>query len=474
MGRRWLSCAGVSLLLIAPVWMQEHVQAGDLASHLYNAWLVSLVRTGEPLGLELVPQYSNVLFDWWLEGLWRIGGPVFAEKAAVSISVLLFFWGAFFLLERLTERSAWPSAPLLAMLSYGWIYHQGFFNYYLSCAFGFWAAGLSSSKGRVRLLALPALALGAAAHLLGAAVAAGFILFRLAAALGSGRFRRWIWLAALVALLAAALAIHALLPASWTPMRAVHLLCITPFLPYGARYFLPAAGVLFCWSAALLTSFQREHPRRWLSPAGELLLLTSAAILVLPTSVRWPGTGHPLHFIDWRLACWLPVLASACVASRIPARFGAACYGISAAAYFGLLAADWIALGRAERAFHAVVRQAPPRTRIISAVTADPPGMNPLLHMIDRACIGHCYSYGNYEPPSAAFRLRALPGSPAVMDSSVKVQALSHGRFVVQSSDEPLYAVFLRSAEPFSIELRRIHAGERIVPEKVAVPPRFD
>jgi len=37
------------------------------------------VKSGEPLGLEIVPQYSNVLFDWWLEGLWRIGGPAFGR-----------------------------------------------------------------------------------------------------------------------------------------------------------------------------------------------------------------------------------------------------------------------------------------------------------------------------------------------------------------------------------------------------------
>ena len=77
--RRLLVPAAASLALVLPVLLQERVQAEDLPSHLYNTWLVLRVKSGEPLGLEIVPQYSNVLFDWWLEGLWRIGGPAFGR-----------------------------------------------------------------------------------------------------------------------------------------------------------------------------------------------------------------------------------------------------------------------------------------------------------------------------------------------------------------------------------------------------------
>jgi len=30
-----------------------------------------------------------------------------------------------------------------------------------------------------------------------------------------------------------------------------------------------------------------------------------------------------------------------------------------------------------------------------------------IAHSVDRACIGHCFSYSNYEPSSGQFRVRA-------------------------------------------------------------------
>src|SRR5437762_14022682 len=38
-------------------------------------------------------------------------------------------------------------------------------------------------------------------------------------------------------------------------------------------------------------------------------------------------------------------------------------------------------------------------------------------HMVDRACIGKCFAYANYEPPAGQFRVRVKHGSPIVTDS---------------------------------------------------------
>ena len=35
-------------------------------------------------------------------------------------------------------------------------------------------------------------------------------------------------------------------------------------------------------------------------------------------------------------------------------------------------------------------------------------------HIVDRACIGRCFSYDNYEPASGLFRVRAAPGNSIV------------------------------------------------------------
>ena len=40
-----------------------------------------------------------------------------------------------------------------------------------------------------------------------------------------------------------------------------------------------------------------------------------------------------------------------------------------------------------------------------------------IYHSIDRACIGHCFSFANYEASSLQFRVRALAGNSIVTTS---------------------------------------------------------
>jgi len=472
--RRLLVPAAASLALVLPVLLQERVQAEDLPSHLYNTWLVLRMKSGEPLGLEIVPQYSNVLFDWWLEGLWRIGGPAFAEKAAVSLAVLAFFWGAFFLLSRLAERSAWPSAPLLAMLAYGWVYHQGFFNYYLSCAFGFWAVGLAAAGGKQAPRGLPLLAVAAAAHLLGASVAAGFVAYLLLWRQTSGSKRRWILAAAVLALAGVAAGIAWRLPSNWHSERLLHLIGVTGFLIYGTKYTLPALIVAGYWIGVLPSHAQSKQSLDFSPPAAHLAFLCGAALLLLPTAIHWPGTRFPLNFIDWRLALWFTLLLHCWLATLSPARFTLAACSTAAAVYFLFLAADWRILGRFEQALHEAVRRAPPESRVVTNVTSFSAYMNPLLHLIDRACIGHCYSYANYEPGTFGFRLRALPGSPVVIDSPTKLVALQEGTYELQPRDLPLFGVYLdQTAGSFRFQVRPLEPGEVVQRVRVNLPPEW-
>jgi len=463
--------AAASLVLLLPVLLQERVQAGDLASHLYNTWLVLLVKSGEPLGLEIVPQYSNVLFDWWLEGLWRAGGPVFAEKAAVSLAVLLFFWGAFFLISRMTGRSAWPSAPLLAMVAYGWIYHQGFFNYYLSCAFGFWAMGFVMSGKRWWPLAATAFGMAVLAHLLGAAIAGGLSLYAVAWSRIAERRRRLLLGVGIGCLGALSLLLKAGFPCSWSGYRFMHLLGATPFVPFGVKYTLVALAVFWILPFHGLCAALREGRKAFATSAADLLALTLVAVAVLPSSLDWPGTNYSLNFLDWRLAQWLPPLFIGWRASLIkrllPDRYGV----MVAALYFGFLAADYQVLGRVEQAFHEAVRRLPAKSRVVSGATGLPMGRNPVNHMISRACIGHCFDYGNYEPASAQFRIRALAGSPVVMDSMNRVREFQAGRYVVRDGDLPLYGVSWNEGKQFPLEARPLRSGERIVRQVRQVPP---
>jgi len=65
----WLAGMAASILVLVPCFWQSRIQAGDLSSHLYNAWLAQLIERGQAPGLSLARQSNNILFDLVLSGL---------------------------------------------------------------------------------------------------------------------------------------------------------------------------------------------------------------------------------------------------------------------------------------------------------------------------------------------------------------------------------------------------------------------
>src|SRR5436305_5040590 len=85
----------ICIALLIPCWWQRHIEAGDLGSHVYNAWLAQLIEKGQAPGLYLAHLWNNVFFDVLLLKLGNQFGLAAAEKVAVSLCVLIFFWGVF-------------------------------------------------------------------------------------------------------------------------------------------------------------------------------------------------------------------------------------------------------------------------------------------------------------------------------------------------------------------------------------------
>ena len=130
--RFWLQVLAISAALLVPCFWHRRIEAGDLASHVYNAWLAQLIERGQAPGLYLARQWNNVLFDFLLLKTGNLFGLPAAQKIIVSLCVLIFFWGAFALIAAVSRRPPWFLLPALAMLAYGWTFNIGFFNYYLS------------------------------------------------------------------------------------------------------------------------------------------------------------------------------------------------------------------------------------------------------------------------------------------------------------------------------------------------------
>src|ERR1035437_5427827 len=183
----------VSLLLLAPCHWQPRLEGGDLSSHIYNSWLARLIESGRAQGLEAVRQTTNLLFDLILSGLFKIVGAEAAQRITVSLMVLTFIWGAFAFISTASGRRAWHLMPVIAMLAYGWVFHMGFFNFYLSLGLCFWALALAWEWKPWRLAAAaPILALACLAHALPVVWTSGLLAYLWMAGRTTPRTLAWL------------------------------------------------------------------------------------------------------------------------------------------------------------------------------------------------------------------------------------------------------------------------------------------
>src|ERR1700726_103038 len=93
----------ISAVVIIPCFWHRHIEAGDLPSHTFNAWLATLIQQGRAPGLYLAPRWHNILFDLLLLYSAKFLGFAVGPKIVVAISVLIFFWGVFSLVTAVSE-----------------------------------------------------------------------------------------------------------------------------------------------------------------------------------------------------------------------------------------------------------------------------------------------------------------------------------------------------------------------------------
>src|ERR1700676_225479 len=172
--RKWAILA-ISAALVVPCLWQRRIEAGDLGSHVYNAWLAQLIEKGQAPGLYIARQWNNVLFDVLLLKFANVFGLAAAQKIVVALCVLFFFWGLYAVLTEVTQRAPWSLLPCLAMLAYGWTFNMGFFNYYLSLGLGFFVLAILWRKKGERTSSADVAAITALAILVLVAHPQGFV-----------------------------------------------------------------------------------------------------------------------------------------------------------------------------------------------------------------------------------------------------------------------------------------------------------
>jgi hypothetical protein len=449
---------------LAPCYWHRHIEAGDLGSHTYNAWLAQLIRAGRAPGLRLVRQYNNVLFDWVLDAATRILGFDAGERLCASLAVLLFFWGGFTLISVIAGPGAWRATPLLGMVTYGWTFQMGFFNYYVGLGLAFFALAACWRSPRagavVSLTLLPLIWL---AHPLSAAVLVGMSTYIIAAKRVPLRFHPLIVLGCFAVLLASRVYLAAHFDVIWENSDPFFLNGTDQLVIFGQRYAVLAYAVL----ALLLAAFiydgiigRRELESR--AVLAEIYLMAFLTVLWLPDVIPLRGHVAPLSMITVRLTSVCAVLGCAWFAAIRPRAWQVAALSVAAAVFFGMIYQDTGTLSRAEDiAVRLVSEAAGQRVTFVGRPTNYDAGRIGDGHLIDRACAGRCFSFSDYEVPSEQFRVRATNGNGIVAAQAADSAAMQLGTFVVRTSDLPVLSVYQCGPALTDLCSRHLVAGDR-------------
>jgi hypothetical protein len=133
---------------------------------------------------------------------------------------------------------------------------------------------------------------------------------------------------------------------------------------------------------------------------------------------------------------------------------------IIAAVYFSFLYQDTAKIDRMEQQVVELVSKLPPNQRVMATILPPPGSRVMIQHMVDRACIGRCFSYGNYEPSTGLFRVRASPGNPYVLSDYDLAVDMENGEYTVEPEDLPVYQVYQCSPSGTDLCIGSLEAGE--------------
>jgi len=176
----------------------------------------------------------------------------------------------------------------------------------------------------------------------------------------------------------------------------------------------------------------------------------------MPSTVAIPGFQHSLVYIAERMSLGVGICVCALLGmaqARAVVRYGLA---VVAILFFGFLFRDERALNSFEDRMQDTVAHLKPGTRVLSGVEDNGIRVFALTHMIDRACLGRCFSYANYEASTAQFRVRAMSENPYVAFRYRDSYQMQQGKYVVQAGDLPMYKVDLENGR---LVIRTLEAG---------------
>ena len=413
---------GFSIVAIVPCIWQKGVINGDLGSHLYNAWLAVGVEHGEYPGLYLEPVHTNVLFDILLTRLMSYFRHATAERLALSMSVLIFFWGTFAAVRALSGERPWALTPLILILTHGWVLQIGFMNFHLATGIALFALALLWRPSATRvifsclLLLLATMAQPLPALWVVLAIAYKTVYLR------AERHRTRLLFATIGASALCAVVIRAgffpivLGTTGWEIGQLRYATGADQVLAYGPEYLLIVVSVLVLSGIVLVQHWRCEGRVCSSGLVAHLWILLAVGTFLVPNGILFRGYTFGYYFISQRVSTLLAFVGIAVLAAGRPQPRIIASFGLVAALFFAMLYGDTRRLNTIQDEFDDIVQHYPPGQRFVTEVIDwHVDSHAPFLQsMLGRACVDRCFDYGNYEVSTRQFRIRARGPNPFV------------------------------------------------------------
>jgi hypothetical protein len=237
---------------------------------------------------------------------------------------------------------------------------------------------------------------------------------------------------------------------------------------YGMRYcILSGIALSFGVGCFVADRLRRDRaPESWAAMRLPLELhwFVVLAVYVLPDVLRVPLYSGWVGALALRLTTVAAVMGLCVLALMQSRKWHTAGFTIIAVVFFTFLYQDTAILNRMEAQIERLIATSVPAGgRVTATIWAPPESRLPyIVHMVDRACVGKCFSFQNYEPPSRQFRLRVSEGgSPLNTDDSNASQQMEAGEYVVRPGDLPMAQLYQCDENDLTrLCVRQLAAGE--------------
>jgi hypothetical protein len=356
----------------------------------------------------------------------------------------------FALVGAMTGKAPLFLTPCIAMLAYGYSFEMGFMNYYLSIGLAcFSLAIFLGAKRRGWIVGVVIAGLAYMAHPMGFLWLAGTWAYLWVRNRLTGGWRA----APLVAGLVAVYLIHwelvrrAKFEIDWDKPPFYLLNGVDQLAVYGERYvWLGWATLIFgiiCFVASLFAARKDWDTLKLLVLPLELYAIIFCATALLPENIRPTLYAAWIGLIVSRLTTISAILGLCILGALNPKKWQFGGFGVLAIVFFVFLYEDTKVLNAVESNAETLVSALPYGTRVTPTIrAADDSRVQFIGHLVDRACVGRCFTYSNYEPSSGQFRVRVRKGSPLAMDSANDAEDMEGGTYEVQAQDLPLKQVY--------------------------------